>query len=185
MELKGEKVFIRLMTAADAQELYELRKRNEEFFTAYEPLRPESFTLEWVQADVERLVQAAEEDKNYALGIYLNETSELIGRITVNIIARGIMQGAHIGYYIGLEHNGKGYMTEAVRLTLKYAFEVLDLHRVEANVMPRNKPSARVLEKAGFRHEGLSRGYLKINGVWEDHDRYAVTVEEYQNQDQK
>ncbi|MCX7568666.1 GNAT family protein [Tumebacillus sp. DT12] len=179
MVLMGERVFIKPMTLDVAQELYELRKRNQEFFTAYEPYRPESFTLDWIRADIERFVLAALEDKNYALGIYLKETNELIGRITVNIIARGIHQGAHIGYYIGQEHNGKGYMTEAVRLTLKYAFDVLDLHRVEANVMPRNKRSARVLEKVGFRYEGLCKGFLKINDVWEDHDRYAMTVEEY------
>ncbi|MNN91526.1 putative ribosomal N-acetyltransferase YdaF [compost metagenome] len=82
-----------------------------------------------------------------------------------------------MGYYIDQIHNGKGYATAAVSLCLKKAFNEIGLHRVEAGVMPRNLPSIRVLEKVGFRHEGLAKTYLKINGTWEDHRIFAITSE--------
>lgn len=76
------------------------------------------------------------------------------------------------------EHNGRGYATQAVGSAVDYAFDELGLHRVQANVMTSNPRSARVLEKAGFRREGLALHYLKIAGRWEDHDLYAITQED-------
>ena len=74
-----------------------------------------------------------------------------------------------LGYKLDQEYLNQGYMTMAVDMVTAYAFSVLGLHRLEANVMPRNKASLRVLEKNGFLNEGLSKYYLNINGVWEDH----------------
>lgn len=71
-------------------------------------------------------------------------------------------------------YNGRGYTTEAVRLVVDYAFQVLKLHRIEAGVMPRNTRSIRVLEKSGFEKEGLSRKNVLINGKWEDHLHFAI-----------
>ncbi len=75
--------------------------------------------------------------------------------------------------------NGRGYMTEAVRCAVRFAFEDANLHRVQAGVMPRNPGSIRVLEKVGFRYEGFARHYLQIDGVWEHHNLYAVTRESW------
>ena len=86
---------------------------------------------------------------------------------------------AHLGYFVSEAHNGRGYATEAVRQAVEHAFAELGLHRVQAAVMPRNTASIRVLEKAGFREEGLALRYLKIAGVWEDHTLFAVTLEEW------
>lgn len=69
-------------------------------------------------------------------------------------------------------------MTEAVKLAVRFAFDEAGLHRVQAGVMPHNVRSIRVLEKAGFRNEGLSKRYLNINGVWKDHLIFARTSEE-------
>ncbi len=68
----------------------------------------------------------------------------------------------------------KGYMTEAIEKGISIMFSGYKLHRIEANVIPRNKRSLRVVEKLGFKHEGFSPKYLKINGVWEDHERFAI-----------
>ena len=95
----------------------------------------------------------------------------LIGVIDVR---RHVAQSAQIGYWLGEEHSGKGFARAAVRATTKFCFENLGLHRVEAAVQPDNERSIRLLEAIGFQHEGRARGALKINGVWQDHEIYAL-----------
>lgn len=94
-------------------------------------------------------------------------------------MARGAWQNATLGYYIDKAHNGRGYATDGVRSVLDFAFGQAGLHRVQAAVLPRNVASRRVLEKAGFSREGRSTKYLQINGVWEDHEVFAVTAEDW------
>lgn len=93
-------------------------------------------------------------------------------------VSRGAWQSATLGYYIDEAHTGRGFATEAVLLALQFAFEI-GLHRVQAAVLPRNVASRRVLEKAGFHREGHSTRYLQINGVWEDHEMFAITAEDW------
>jgi ribosomal-protein-alanine N-acetyltransferase len=102
-----------------------------------------------------------------------------IGRIALGGLLRGAFQNAYLGYWIDAEYEGRGLMTEAVRATVSFAFAAAELHRVQAAVMPRNTGSQRVLEKAGFRREGVAQRYLCIAGVWEDHILFAVTAEEW------
>ena len=97
----------------------------------------------------------------------------MLGGITLGGIRRGVSQSAHLGYWMGAEFAGKGYMTEAVGAVLRHAFDTLGLHRVEAACIPDNARSARVLEKAGFTQEGVLRSYLKIDGQWRDHRLFA------------
>ncbi len=130
-------------------------------------------------ADIERGVAQAASDQGYAFGIFLNHSEELVGRVALSNLVRGAWHNATLGYFVGEAHNGKGYATEAVGLTLRYAFETANLHRVQAGVIPRNVGSIKVLERSGFRFEGLALKYLNINGVWEDHRIYAVTLEEW------
>lgn len=115
----------------------------------------------------------------YAFGVFLKESDELIGRVALSNVSRGAWQNATLGYYIDEAHNGHGYATEAVRLALQFAFGPAGLHRVQAAVLPRNVASRRVLEKAGFSREGRSTKYLQINGVWEDHETFAITLEDW------
>jgi ribosomal-protein-alanine N-acetyltransferase len=85
----------------------------------------------------------------------------------------------YVGYWIDEALAGAGYVPEGVVLLMRYAFETLQLHRVEAAIVPRNIPSRRVAEKLGMRDEGTARLFLQIQGVYEDHVRYAMTVEEW------
>ena len=93
----------------------------------------------------------------------------MIGMIGINGVARGPFQSAFLGYKLDGAYLNRGFMTAAVGEAVRYAFDELNLHRLEANVMPRNKASLRVLEKNGFTNEGTASEYLNINGVWEDH----------------
>jgi len=94
-------------------------------------------------------------------------------------VLRGAFQNAYLGYWIDGERQGRGLTTEAVVAATSFAFEAAGLHRVQAAVMPRNLASQRVLEKAGYRREGVAERYLCIAGRWEDHQIFALTAEEW------
>ena len=94
-------------------------------------------------------------------------------------IVRGPSQSAFLGYWIGAPFARQGYMTEALQLGLRHAFRILSLHRVEANIMPANRASIALVKRAGFHREGYSARYLKIAGHWADHERWALTVEDW------
>jgi ribosomal-protein-alanine N-acetyltransferase len=112
-----------------------------------------------------------------ALFIFRHDDDALIGGVTLSNIRRGVAQMASLGYWAGQALAGRGYTTAAVRAVVRYAFEDLDLHRVEAACQPDNLASRRVLEKAGFTHEGQAKAYLKINGRWRDHLLFGVVNE--------
>ncbi len=101
----------------------------------------------------------------------------IAGAINLSEIVRGAFQSAYVGYYVVARFAGQGFMTEALRLMLRQAFDRLGLHRVEANIQPGNTPSLRLVRRAGFAREGFSRRYLKIAGRWRDHERWALLRE--------
>jgi ribosomal-protein-alanine N-acetyltransferase len=107
------------------------------------------------------------------------DEDRIIGRIALGGVLLGAFQNAYLGYWIDVEHQGRGLMTEAVSGTTHFAFRVARLHRVQAAVMPRNASSQRVLEKVGYRREGMALRYLCIAGAWEDHVVFAMTTEEW------
>jgi [ribosomal protein S5]-alanine N-acetyltransferase len=155
-----------------------MRVRNEDFLRPLEPLRPQGFLSPASQrADLEWSLRQRQAGLAYAFGIFEAETGDLAGRIALSNIVRGAWQNCTVGYYVDQAKNGRGYATEALRLATGFALTQAGLHRVQAGVMPRNTPSIRVVEKNGFRFEGLAPNYLQINGVWEDHNIYAMTLE--------
>ena len=106
------------------------------------------------------------------------EDGELAGAVNLSGIVRGVFENAYLGYWVDGARGGRGVATEAVRLAVLHAFDEAGLHRVQAAVIPRNAASVRVLEKVGFRAEGLALRYLRIAGRWEDHRLFALTSEE-------
>jgi ribosomal-protein-alanine N-acetyltransferase len=113
----------------------------------------------------------------YGFGIFVGE--RFVGEVTLSSIQRGPFQSAFIGYWIDEAMAGRGFVPEAVVVTLRFAFEAISLHRVEISIIPRNTASRRVVEKLGIREEGIAERFLEIDGVWEDHMRYAITSEEW------
>ena len=103
----------------------------------------------------------------------------LVAAFNLSQIFRGAFQNAYLGFYAFVPYAGQGYTSDGLRATLRYAFGPLALHRVEANVQPGNARSIALVERAGFRHEGFSPRYLHIAGAWRDHQRYAMTVEDW------
>ena len=109
-------------------------------------------------------------------------TNTIVGKINLGNIERGPFNNGRFGYWIGMGFEGKGYMLEALTLAVRHAFAPiadggLGLHRVCANIMASNRRSRTVLERVGFVKEGFSEKYLQIRGVYEDHERWAMTVE--------
>ena len=111
--------------------------------------------------------------------VAVQEDADLIGCINLSEIVRGPFQSAFLGFYGFVPFAGKGLMKHALRLVLAEAFTTHALHRLEANVQPDNERSKGLVRSLGFRCEGYSRRYLKIGGQWCDHERYAITVEEW------
>jgi ribosomal-protein-alanine N-acetyltransferase len=172
--LKGERVFLRVPLTSDYREWAALRGESRAFLEPWEP--------RWAADELDRAAwrhRISRYREDYAQGtaiaffIFERASGKLVGGITLGNIRHGVSQSGHIGYWIGQRHAGKGLMTEAVKVLSRFAFGTLKLHRIEAACIPDNIRSIRVLEKAGFRREGLLRSYLKINGFWQDHYLYA------------
>ena len=173
--LKGERVTLRLPHASDYREWAALRGASRSFLEPWEP--------RWAPDELDRTAwrqRLSRYIEDYATGsavpffIFENEEGALVGGITLGNIRYGVAQTGQIGYWIGERYAGRGLMLEALRLLINYTFETLRLHRIEAACIPDNLRSLRLLEKAGFRREGLLRSYLRINGVWQDHYLYAL-----------
>ena len=175
MKLVGDQIYLRLYKPSDACELTNLHIRNREFFQRFSPLLPEAFyTEEHQKIRIERSLKKADQGEIYAFGIFLKTTDKLIGDMYLTQIVRGDLQNCSTGFTLDNEHNGKGYTTEALQLVVDFAFKELKLHRIEAGAMPDNIASIRVLEKVGFKKEGVAKENLKINGKWTDHQILAI-----------
>ncbi|MFF7212831.1 GNAT family N-acetyltransferase [Streptomyces sp. NPDC008238] len=104
------------------------------------------------------------------------ETGAAAGTVNINSVIRGRYQGASLGYAAFAPSAGQGYMTEGIAVTLRHAFDDLRLHRLEASIQPANKASLALVQRLGFRYEGLSPAYLYIDGAWRDHERWSITA---------
>jgi ribosomal-protein-alanine N-acetyltransferase len=107
---------------------------------------------------------------------------EILGFFNLSNIIRGSFQNAYLSYAAAAAHARQGHMTAGLELLLRRAFSELGLHRLEANIQPGNIASAALVRRCGFVREGLSERYLKINGRWRDHERWAIRREQWQAQ---
>ncbi|MEY2443406.1 MAG: hypothetical protein QOJ46_2832 [bacterium] len=172
---------IRPFVGSDLEELVALRVRNRAYTEPFEPMRRDDFYSTSGQAQEIALDERAwTAGTGFAFAILdVGAGDRVIGRIALSNVVRGPWRNANLGYWVDEASRGRGHATVASGLILRFAFEHAGLHRVQPAVMPRNTPSKRVVEKAGFRLEGRAERYLQIAGVWEDHDLYAMTAEEF------
>jgi [ribosomal protein S5]-alanine N-acetyltransferase len=182
LELVGRQVGLRPLTVGDFDAWREVRHRARDWLVKWEPKpipgQPDAaddrrvFAARCGARDRERQLGSG-----YGFGIFVGD--RFAGEINVSSIQRGPFQNAYIGYWIDQAMAGHSYVPEAAVLVFRFAFEELALHRLQIAIIPRNRPSHRVAEKLGVRNEGTALRYLEINGIWEDHVRYAITVEEW------
>ncbi len=124
-------------------------------------------------------VTKSESESDECLVVIRKEDKSLAGAVNISQIFYGGFKSAYLGYYLFKGFSGKGYMTEALTLVLRYAFQSLKLHRLEANIQPDNKSSIKLVERCGFTKEGFSKKYLKVGGKWRDHERWAIVKEDW------
>jgi [ribosomal protein S5]-alanine N-acetyltransferase len=172
--LRGERLILRSPDTSNHEAWAELRLQSREFLTPWEPQWPANdLTRASFRSRVKRYLRDIADDAAYPFFIFTADGKTLLGAITLSNVRRGVAQMATLGYWIGAPYARQGHMTEAVRVILPFAFDHLQLHRVEAACLPTNQASIALLRRAGFGEEGLARRYLKINGEWRDHLLFA------------
>lgn len=182
IELRGKRVMLRPLVAGDWDQWREVRKRGADWLVKWEPAplpgQPDPaddrrvFSARCGARDRERQLGTG-----YGFGIFLGD--RFVGELNLSGVQRGPFQNGYVGYWIDEAVAGHGYTPEACAVLFRFAFEDLNLHRLQISIIPRNRASNRVATKLGLRDEGTALRYLEINGVWEDHIRYAITSEEW------
>ena len=166
---------LRLPEHRDFREWAKLRHESKAFLSPWEPiwapdhLSRASFTnrVYWSQ-------RAVKNGNAVPLFVFHKEAGQLVGAITLDNIRRGPSQMGTIGYWVGQQYARQGFMSEAIIAMVAHAFGALDLSRVESACLPDNLASRGVLEKAGFKYEGVAQSYIQINGRWRNHVLYAA-----------
>ncbi|MDE2579577.1 MAG: GNAT family N-acetyltransferase [Hyphomicrobiales bacterium] len=173
--LRGEGVFLRPPVMDDFPAWAALREESRDFLTPWEPSWPaDDLTRAAFRRRIKRQTEEIAREESAPYFIFRQTDGVLLGGLTIGQIRRGFAQTASIGYWMGLPHAGRGYMSRAVRAAASHAFANMRLHRLEAACLPTNEASIRALESVGFRREGLARAYLRINGRWRDHLLFAL-----------
>jgi ribosomal-protein-alanine N-acetyltransferase len=169
---QGRRVYLRSPRASDEDDFLRLvhASRNLHRPWVYPPETPREFAA---------FVVRSRSPSDRCLLVRRNEDDALVGVYTVSQIARGFFQNAYLGYYGFAPTAGEGLMADGLQLVLRHCFQKLKLHRLEANIQPGNERSKRLAQHAGFRYEGFSPRYLKIGGRWRDHERWAITREDW------
>jgi ribosomal-protein-alanine N-acetyltransferase len=152
-----------------------VRQESRAFLEPWEPKwSTDALTRAAFRRRLHRYAREVREDQGIAFFIFDKQDGRMLGGITLSQICRGVTQSSSVGYWIGRPHARQGFMADALKVIIRFVFEGLRMHRLEAACIPNNLPSQGVLKKCGFREEGLAREYLCINGVWQDHKLFAI-----------
>jgi len=181
--LFGRRIVMRPLVVGDFPAWREVRRRNVDWLTKWEPARvpgqpdvvedKDAFNVRCSARHRERQLGTG-----YGFGVFVE--GEFAGEINLSSVQRGPFQSAYVGYWIDQKQAGNGYIAEGLVALARYCFEELALHRLQIAIIPRNAASRRVVEKLHLREEGVALRYLEINGTWEDHVRYAITAEDWE-----
>lgn len=172
---------VRRLRRSDAKVWVELRERNGPRLIRWEAVPPGAVLPErFGRVAFLGLLSAlrADERAGRGRGFAVEYDNRLIGQVTVTALQRGAALTATVGYWVDEAVAGRGIAPTAVALVADHCFVALGLHRVEVDVQPDNAASRRVVEKLGFRREGLRRALLHVDGAWRDHELWALTIED-------
>lgn len=174
LKIETERMTLRSPIHSDFRAWTSLRRDSEEFLTKWEPswavdhLTRKAFTnrVYWAQRSI---------SNGSAMPLFLirREDQSLLGAITLDNIRRGPAQAGTLGYWTGQPFIRQGYMREAIMAVVHHAFTRLELSRIEAACLPENAASRGLLERSGFKYEGVAQSYLQIAGRWRTHVLYA------------
>ncbi len=171
----SDRLFLRILKPNSARDVLDYYKRNYDFLNEWEPKHTKDFyTLSYQKRQLYMEYNMFKEKSLVRFWIIKKDDNKIIGNVCYSNIIMGNFKSCFLGYKLDKNEINKGYMTEAIERTVQIMFNDFNLHRIEANVVPRNIRSLRVMEKLNFEREGFSRRYLEINGKWEDHIHFAV-----------
>lgn len=170
--LETERLVLSVLNEDSASQVLNYYERNTEFLGEWEPVKDDKFyTVDYQREALRKELSKITDGGAFRVWIFKKEEafSRIIGSIALNNIVYGAFLSCHLGYKLDRDEINQGYITEALNKVIEFTFTTLGLHRVEANILPRNVRSMRVVEKLRFYDEGLAKKYLRINGKWEDH----------------
>lgn len=175
-KVETQRLVLRQIDESWSEEVLQYYDRNRHFLSEWEPQRSEEFyTLKFQKNFLQEDVKANKSGKILRLWITgKNDKRKIIGCITFNLIVRGVLQSCILGYKLDKDEINKGLITEGIQKAIDVVFNELNLHRIEAPILPINTASIKVVSKLGFENEDLSKKYIKVNGKWEDHTRWAL-----------
>ncbi len=161
------RVYLRKPNLEDGDEFTQLMNLSVDslYPWVYPPLMLEQF---------ERYIERFDEVFFFGYLVCLKGDDTILGLVNITQVMRYNVQSGFIAYYLGSRYEGKGYMQEGVRLLLNHTFLSIGLHRLEANIQPGNTRSIALAKKLGFKKEGYSEKFMQINGIWKDHERWAI-----------
>jgi len=174
----GERLFLRRLRASDEEELTRLRRESWSFLSPWEPA-PLPGHEPWGSAWFQRQLRTARRRNQLRTLLCRADDDAILGALNANEIVRGAFHSTFVGYWIGAPHARQGFMSEGLALLLRHLFETEELHRVEANIRPENLASIALVRRLGFSREGFSPRYLRIDGAWRDHERWALLAEDW------
>jgi ribosomal-protein-alanine N-acetyltransferase len=183
--LLGGQIMLRPLEPGDFLAWRAIRIESKDWLERWEPLSEPGLSDPVADADAFRgRCSAWERQRNfdtaYGFGLFLRDGT-LVGEVSLGNVLRGPLQQATVGYWIGERWAGQSLVPAGVVLALRFGFDSIGLHRIEAGIVPRNTASRRVAEKLALREEGVALRLVQIRGVWEDHVRYAITIEEWRD----
>jgi len=165
---EATRVMLRRITSEDEDEYIELARASVELHHPWIGI-PET------RAEFAKYLKSYEGNGSEIILICHRSSGAIAGFVTISEVIRGPYQRATVGYGVFAPSARRGYMSEGFHLVFRFAFDDLGLHRLEADIQPGNKASLRLAQRVGFRYEGISPGFVRIGGVWKDHERWAIT----------
>lgn len=172
--LQTERLVLRLPNASDFVEWAQLRRGSADFLEPWEPVRDSAYlTRRAFQNRVVWAKRMAKDNRALNMLIFRRDDEQLVGGITLDNIQGGVSKSCTVGYWMGESFTRHGFMAEALNASVLHAFTVLDISRIQAGCLPENAPSRSLLEKSGFKYEGVAQSYLQIAGRWRNHVLYA------------
>ncbi len=172
------RVYLRPPQSADYEEYAALLRSSADFHKPWSPTPPPNVDLYSEDAFLQYLRTSGVASRRERRFVCRKEDDRIMGAVHISEIVRGCFDSAYLGYWMGVEFAGQGYMGEALLQVIELSFGELRLHRLEANIRPENERSIRLVCTAGFKREGYSPRYLKIDGEWRDHERWAILADD-------
>ncbi len=175
-EYETKRLVLRLSSPFIADAVHELYLNNSDFFSKHETAVNHIQLMSYV--DFSRYLAADEKmsqmGHSYRFWIFERGSEKCIGCVALTDIIRGSMLSCYINYKLDERYQHNGYMIEAAKFCVSFAFNKLGLHRIEADILPRNNSSMRVVQKLGFKNDGIAEKLINVNGVWQDHVRMIL-----------